>query len=117
MQYRAYRMRLKEGKVNDYIEVHKREKIWQSVVEGMIKAGYKKMIIFLFGRDLILFEEADDFKKAYSYYESDNESARWDRMISDWMEIYPQFDIIKGDIVFEEIPVVFYFDNGKLLHK
>jgi hypothetical protein len=37
-------------------------------------------------------------------------------MIGEWMERYPQFDAIKGDIDFEEVPVVFYFENGKLLH-
>ncbi len=32
-------------------------------------------------------------------------------MIGEWMERYPQFDTIKGDIDFEEVPVVFYFEN------
>ena len=116
MQFRAYRMRLKQDKINDYVEVHKQEKIWDSVIDGMATAGYRKMIIFLFGRDLILFEEADDLKKAYQYYESDKESAKWDKMISEWMELYPQFNELKGDIEFEEIPVIFYYDNGMLLH-
>ena len=73
-QFRAYRMRLKREYIKDYIEIHKKEKIWKSVIEGMIKAGFKKMLIFQFGQDLILFEEAEDLNTAYLYYEKDPES-------------------------------------------
>ena len=46
----------------------------------------------------------------------DEESIKWDRMISEWMEEYPQFKRVKGDIEFKEVPVVFYFEDGKLHH-
>jgi hypothetical protein len=55
-------------------------------------------------------------KKAYSFYDNDSDSAKWDKMISKWMEIYPKFNKLKGDIDFEEVPVVFYYKDGKLLH-
>jgi len=116
MKFRAYRMRLKKDRIKDYVEVHKKEKIWSSIVEGMIKAGFKKMIIFQFGQDLILFEEAEDLKQAYKFYGNDPDSTKWDKMISEWMEVYPKFNELKGDIDFEEVPIVFYYDNGKLLH-
>ena len=116
MEHRAYLMRLKKDKIKDYIEVHKKENIWKSVIDGMIGAGYGKMIIFQNGQDLILFEEADSLKDAYRYLDKDPESARWDKMISEWVEIYPKFNEIKNDIEFIEIPVVFYYENGKLLH-
>jgi hypothetical protein len=32
------------------------------------------------------------------------------------MESYPQFNEIKGDIEFKELPVVFYYENGSLQH-
>ncbi len=116
MEHRAYRMRLKKEHITDYVEIHKKNVIWRSVVEGMKKAGFEKMIIFQLGQDLILFEEAPDLKKAYKYYDDDQESKKWDTMISEWMELYPTFDYIKNDIKFEEIPVVFYYDKGELLH-
>lgn len=116
MQFRAYRMRLKKEHLKDYIKVHKKEKIWKSVVEDMVKAGFKKMIILQSGQDLILFEEAEDLKTAYSYYGKAPESQRWDDMISEWMEIYPEFNGISGEIVFDEIPVIFYYQDGRLLH-
>ena len=57
MEHRAYLMRLKKDKIHNYIEVHKKENIWKSIIDGMIEAGYSKMIIFQNGQDLILFEE------------------------------------------------------------
>ena len=63
MEHRAYLMKLKKDKIWDYVEIHKKEKIWKSVVDDLIKSG-KKMIIFQLGQELILFEEAEDFKKA-----------------------------------------------------
>jgi L-rhamnose mutarotase len=116
MEHRAYLMRLKKDRINDYIEVHKKENIWKSIIDGMIKAEYSKMIILQNGQDIIIFEEAKSFKDTYSYLDKDTESARWDKMISEWMEIYPRFNEIKNDIEFIEIPVVFYYENGKLLH-
>ncbi|MBC8387974.1 MAG: L-rhamnose mutarotase [Actinobacteria bacterium] len=116
MEYRAYFMRLKKNKVENYVEIHKKEKIWKSVVDGLKKAGYERMLIFQLGQDIILFEEAKNLKKSYKYLDSDKESIKWDKMISKWMEEYPKFNEIKGDIEFREVPVVFYYHNGKLLH-
>ena len=116
MEHRAYLMRLKKDKIKDYVEVHKKENIWKSVIDGIIAAGYNKMIIFQNGQDLILFEEADSLKDVYSYLDKDPESARWDKMVCEWMEIYPKFNEIKNDIEFVNVPVVFYYENGKLLH-
>jgi L-rhamnose mutarotase len=116
VEHRAYLMRLKKEKIDDYIEVHRKEKIWKSVIEGLIQAGYRRMIIFQLGQDIILFEEAGSLKAAYQYLAGDTASVKWDQMIIEWMEVYPQFDEIKGDIEFKEVPIVFYFENGKLLH-
>ena len=117
MEHRAYLMRFKEGRVGDYVDVHKKEKIWESVVEGLRKSGFEKMIIFQHGRDIILFEEARDLNKAYDYLGNDTESVKWDKMIAEWMDEFPQYNEIKGDIEFHEIPVVFYFQDGEMLHK
>ncbi len=116
MEYRAYLMRLKKDRIKDYVEIHKKEKIWKSVIEGLAAAGYKKMIIFQLDNSIILFEEADSLENAYKYLNSDDASNKWDKMISEWMEIYPEFNEVKQDIEFVEVPVVFYYENGKLLH-
>ena len=116
MEYRAYLMRLKKNRVEDYVESHRKDKIWESVIDGLIHAGFAKMIIFQHGQDIILFESAQSLDTAYDYLNHDPESVRWDNMISEWMEDYPKYDPIKGSIEFKEIPVVFHFDQGILLH-
>ena len=100
-------MRLKKERTADYIDIHRKEKIWRSVVEGLIQAGYRKMIIFQLGRDIILFEEAESLQQAYQFMAKDETSIKWDSMIGEWMDRYPRFDAIKGDIDFEEVPVGF----------
>ena len=116
MEYRAYSMRLKKEHIEDYKEVHTKEKIWQSVLDGLIKAGFEKMIIFQTGQEVILFEEAEDLNSTYSFLGSHKESIDWDKMIFKWMEQYPEWDEIKLHLDCREVPVVFYFENGILKH-
>ena len=115
MEHRAYLMRLKKERIDDYVDIHRKEKIWKSVVDGLIDAGYQKMIIFRLGNDIILFEEAESLKKAYEFLATDEESVTWENMISEWMEEYPQLNEISGDLEFVDVPVVFYFEKGRLL--
>ena len=105
MEHRAYLMRLKK------------ENIWKDVVEGLKSAGFTRMLIFQYGQDIILFEEAENLQESYTFLDKDKKSAKWDAMIAEWMEAYyPEWNEIKQDIEFQEIPVVFYFDEGLLKH-
>ena len=74
------------------------------------------MIILQFGQDIIIFEEAGDLKKAYRVLSKDEANKKWDKLIGGWMESYPEFSEARGDVEIEEIPIAFYFENGKLLH-
>ena len=117
MEHRAYLMRLKKEKIHDYVDVHKKEKIWKGVVQGLKNSGYSKMIIFQHGQDIILFEEAESLKDTYAFLNDDEDSVKWEAMISDWMEeYYPEWNEIKKDIEYQEIPVVFYLENGEMKH-
>ena len=109
-------MRLNQENVQDYIEVHRKEKIWSSILSALKRAKVSKMIILLHGQEVILFEEAEDLKAAYKSFEDDPETVKWDKMMMEWMESYPQFNEIKGDIEFTELPVVFYYEQGTLRH-
>ena len=117
MEHRAYLMRLKRDKIQDYVEIHKKEKIWESIVQGLKRAGFNKMIIFHYGQDIILFEEAENLKKSYAVLDKDKDSAAWDTMVAEWMEeYYPTWNEIKKEIEFKEIPVVFYLEGGVMKH-
>ena len=117
MEHRAYLMRLKKENIQDYVDIHRKEKIWGSVLEGLKTAGFQKMIIFQYGQDIILFEESENLQNAYAVLDKDNESAAWDTMVAEWMEeYYPAWNEIKKDIEFREIPVVFYLEDGVMKH-
>jgi L-rhamnose mutarotase len=116
MQYRAYLMRVKKEKLKDYIDVHKKENFWEDLLQDMKTAGFSKMIIFQLGQDIILFEEADNIQKTYEYSSKSTVSKKWEDIVSDWMEKYPEYNIDKRAIEFTEIPIVFYYKDGKLLH-
>ena len=47
---------------------------------------------------------------------SSPETSRWDALMDSWIENYPKFNAVKGDVDITELPVVFYYENGKLLH-
>ena len=116
MQHRAYLMRLKQEHKQDYLEIHRKEKIWASILDGLKHAKITKQIIVLHGLDLILFEEAEDLKAAYGSHNTSPETSRWDAMMDRWISNYPKFNAVKGDVDITELPVVFYYENGKLLH-
>ena len=116
MERRAYLMRLKQERIADYVEVHRKERVWRSVVDCLVRSGTTRMIILLHGQDVILFEEAHDLQQAYQVQNGDRPTQRWEAMISELMEVTPQFDAIRGDLEFREVPIVFHLENGKLLH-
>jgi L-rhamnose mutarotase len=116
VQHRAYIMRIRPDKLHDYVQIHRKENIWQSVIDGLKDAGFTRMIILQQGQQVILFEEAEDLKKAYHYLETNETSRRWEEMMAAWMDQAPRFDELKGDIEFEEIPIIFYFETGELKH-
>lgn len=116
MEYRAYLMRVKKEKLEDYIDIHKKENFWKELLEEMKRAGFLKMIILRQGEDIIIFEEAVNLQEAYKYSYNNPVSKKWEDMISGWMDKYPAYIKDKEDIEFKEIPIVFYYEDGKLLH-
>ena len=81
MQRRAYLMRLKKERIADYVELHRKENVWRSVVDCLVRSGTTRMIILLHGQDVILFEEAHDLPEAYQVH-ADQPTQRWEAMIS-----------------------------------
>ena len=105
MQRRAYLMRLKKERIADYVEVHRKENVWRSVVDCLVRSGTTRMIILLHGQGVILYEEAHDLQQAYQFQNADRPTQRWEAMIAELMEEAPHFDEIKGDLEFREVPM------------
>ncbi len=108
-------MRLREDRVEDYARAHAKGQVWQSVLDGLSKCGIERMIIFQDGREVILFEAAEDLEASYRNLAQDGASMEWDRMVAQWMEKYPSLDGIgAGDVSFEQVSIVFNFERGAL---
>ena len=91
-------MRLKKERVADYVEVHRKENVWRSVVDCLVRSGTTRMIILLHGQDVILYEEAHDLQQAYQVQSADRPTQRWEAMIAELMEHGSRdFDEIKGE--------------------
>ena len=116
MGYRAYRLKLKESKIKEYVDYHKKEKIWKSVIEGLINSGCEEMIIFLLDNEIVLFERAENLKDMSKFLASDPESIRWQKVMNEMFDSSVEFDIEKGDLEIEEVPIVFYLKGKTLLH-
>ena len=116
MEYKATLLRLKKENITQYIDIHKKDNIWPEVIAALTKA-FKKIIVFQVEKDLLIFEEAEDsIDTAYKIANSFKAHLKWDKMIMEWMEQFPEYSDIKDHIVSKEIPIVFYFENGKMLH-
>jgi len=116
MEYRAYKLKLKESKIKKYVDFHKKEKIWKSVIEGLNNSGCEEMIIFLLGNEIIFFERAKNLKDMSKFLDSDPESIKWQKIMNEMFEKSVEFDIGKGDFEIEEVPIVFYLKRKTLLH-
>ncbi|MCL6088240.1 MAG: L-rhamnose mutarotase [Actinobacteria bacterium] len=95
--------------------MHKKEKIWKELMEKIKNAGFKKMIIFQIEQEIVIFEEAQNLKKADEVLSSDEVNKNWEKMINEWVVYYK--DPNKGvNIKFIKVPIIFYYSNGKLIH-
>ena len=43
-------MRLKKERIADYVELHRKENVWRSVVDCLVRSGTTRMIILLHGQ-------------------------------------------------------------------
>ena len=74
MQRVAFVMRVKEGQQEEYIRRH--QQVWPEVQTNMRRAGIHKMSIFLFGLQLFLYMEVDDYTEAARILSERPDSAR-----------------------------------------
>ena len=69
MEKVVWMMELREDKVNDYIEVHKKENVWPEIVEVNKKAGVIKEEIFLYNNFVFIYLEVEDYEKMMEIFE------------------------------------------------
>jgi L-rhamnose mutarotase len=116
VESRIYRMKLKETGINDYVRLHQKDVIWPGVLEALKKSGLEKMIIFQIHDQIFVFETAEDFEKMHRFLYSDEVSIQWGSKIAELAVELPHYDAEQGDMVFEKIPVIFHFEQGKYIN-
>ncbi len=104
-------MELKEDKVDDYIEVHKKENVWPEIIEVNKKAGVLKEEIFVFKNYVFLYLEVQDYDKMMEVFEQDEGLAKWNKITLPMTKSKPE---LKSTM--KRLDLIFDYENGKLLH-
>ena len=104
-------MELQEDRVSDYIEVHRRENVWPEILEVNRKAGVHREEIFVFKNFVFIYLEVEDKERMLEVFNADEGLARWNRITLPMSKAAGDLDS-----VMKELPLVFDFEEGKLLH-
>lgn len=84
MQRVAFIMRVKEGQEEEYIRRH--QEVWPEVLTDLKQAGVHKMSIFMFGLQLFLYMEVEDYAEAARILGESDDSVRWEEYMAPIME-------------------------------
>jgi L-rhamnose mutarotase len=111
MQKVVWVMELKEDKVQDYIEVHKKENVWPEIIAVNRKAGVQKEEIFVFQNYVFIYLEVQDYERMIEVFQEDEGLSRWNRITLPMSKAAPDL----GSTM-KRLPLVFDYDHGELLH-
>lgn len=84
MQRRAWLLRVKEGKVEEYRRAH--GNVWPELVQAARKVGLQNHSTFISGRTVIAYLEAEHPEEAFSQLLSTDVKQRWDKAMSELLE-------------------------------
>jgi len=104
-------MELKEEKVNEYIELHKKENVWPQILEVNKKAGVLKEEIFIKDNFVFIYLEVKDYKKMMEVFENDEGLKRWNNITLNMTKAKPELSE-----TMKELPIIFSYNNGELTH-
>ena len=111
MEKVVWRMELKENKVDDYIELHKKENVWPEIIEVNRKAGIIKEEIFMHENFVFIYLEVDDYEKMMEIFENDEGLKKWNKITLPMTKTKPD---LKNTM--KKLEIIFDYDSGKLLH-
>lgn len=111
MQKVVWVMELKEDKVQDYIRVHKKENVWPEIVAVNREAGVHKEEIFVFQNYVFIYLEVEDYQRMMQVFQADEGLERWNKITLPMSKAAPDL----GSTM-KQLPLVFDYDEGRLLH-
>lgn len=101
----AFKLRLKEGAIEEYDREHAR--VWPDLLAKLKDAGISDYSIFRRGRDLVLCLRVDDFERAWDELDRDPVNQRWQQFMGRLFEPVP--DLLPGER-FAMLKEVFYLE-------
>jgi len=90
----AYILKVRSGKETDYRKAHRA--VWPELIEEAQKAGIRNHSVFMSGRTLFVYLEADDPEKSMASLKSTPVKMRWD----DYMRHFLEPEIVSLEEVF-----------------
>ncbi len=84
MQRRAWLLRVREGKEEEYRRAHAH--VWPELVQAAREAGLHNHSTFISGRNVIAYLEAENPEEAFSRLLKTDVKQRWDQAMSELLE-------------------------------
>lgn len=84
MQRVAFRLRVKQGKLDEYARLH--GEVWPELLDDLRAAGYRNYSIFADGPELFGYFECDDFEAAQAVMARSDANHRWQAFMTEYLE-------------------------------
>jgi L-rhamnose mutarotase len=111
MEKVVWMMKLREDKVDDYIEIHKKENVWPEIIQVNKKAGVLKEEIFLYKNLVFIYLEVKNYEKMMEIFENDEGLKKWNKITLPMTKTKPD---LKNTM--KKLEIIFDYENEKLLH-
>jgi L-rhamnose mutarotase len=105
MQRIAFRLRVREGRVDDYTAIH--TEVWPELLADLSDAGIQNYSIFADGEELFAYLECDDWEAAQATLAKSDANRRWQAAMQDYLATPVNPD---EDASLAPLPCVFHLD-------
>ena len=101
-------LRVKHNKINDYINIHKKENVWPEIYENLEKAKINKLKIYLLKNNAICFLESNDVYKSLDLLGKQESQKKWNEVTSEYMYTQPNYGSNK---IVDELNCIFDYES------
>lgn len=84
MQRIAFRLRVKPGKLDEYVTHH--AAVWPELLADLSAAGYRNYSIFADGLELFGYFETDDYEAAQAAMATSDANRRWQEFMTEFLD-------------------------------
>ncbi len=84
MQRIAFRLRVKQDRLDEYVEIHRN--VWPEMLADLRAAGYRNYSIFADGNELFGYLECDDWEAAQQAMSRSDANRRWQEWMANYLE-------------------------------